>query len=402
MGSKPYIAYLGTAGHIPAPERFDDETLLAALGANAGNLMFQYACPRLIEGQARHIGLANVPYTDRTALQNARALVFPAANHLRLGADWTGLCAYLEAAQLPLVVLGLGAQAGREDMGHMRRALRADPMIGRFAAILRERAIAISFRGIYSASVGHDLGLSGPVLGCPSWLINPDVNLGQSLLQQFKAVLDMPLTIGLAAAAPFEIAGDAKRRAIEQKLIQFLHQSDGLYIQQSGGIAAMRVARDGVDGLPENHRASLGAILWPEGQAALWPLLKRTGYFPVSAPEWITKLRATSLVLGSRLHGVMAALAAGRAAALIAHDSRTAETTATMALPSLEADALLNCATVQEVLRHIQFDADHFDQARHDAARGMVDLLRKAGLHPSAHLLDLADVTSTVRSCQNA
>lgn len=402
MGSKPYIAYLGTAGHIPTPERFDDETLLAALGANAGNLMFQYACPRLIEGAARHIGLANLPYTDPAALQDARALVFPAANHLRLGADWTGLCAYLDAAQLPLVVLGLGAQARRKDMGHMRRALQADLNVGRFAAILRERAVAISFRGDYSASVGQSLGLSGPVLGCPSWLLNPDPNLGQTLMRQFKTLADAPLTMAVAAAAPFEIAADPERRAIDQILVQFLHQTDGLYIQQSGGIAALRAARDGGDLLPDNHRASLSAILWPEGQDALWPLLKRTGYFPLSAPEWITKLSAVSLVLGSRLHGVMAALAAGRPAALIAHDSRTAETTATMALPSLEADALLNCATVQETLEHIQFDPDHFDQARQNAARGMVDLLQQAGLHPSAHLLGLAQMTSAVRGHHHA
>jgi hypothetical protein len=395
MDAKPSIAYLGSAGVITAPARFDDETLLTALGANAGNLMFQYASPLLIDGPARHIGLADIPYGDPHALRGARCLIFPAANHLRLGADWTGLCAFIEAAQLPLVVLGLGAQAGCDNRHEMRQALRADPNLRRFAAVIRERATGLSFRGAYSAEVGADLGLEGAVLGCPSWLINPKPDLGAEIEAALRAIESGP--IGLAAAAPFELSGNDTRLSLERGLITLLAQYGGLYTQQSGGVVALRAARDGAGALPENHRASLEALLWPNHGAALWDLMERSGYFPLSAPDWITRLRSLSLIIGSRLHGVMAGLAAARPAALIAHDSRTEETITTMHLPHIHADRVMAAQNLAGLAADVQFDGTAFDQARQSTAAMMVTLLQNAGLSASAHLCALAQPVDQVR-----
>ncbi|KKM99981.1 hypothetical protein LCGC14_1142440, partial [marine sediment metagenome] len=145
--SSPSFVLLGTRGLVPDPARFDDDTLLGVLGANSGNLMFQYAASRIIDAPITHISPAETPYSDTSALQTARALVFPAANHLRVGADWTGLNNYLDRAGPPLVILGLGAQSPRiGGEAETIAALKADPHVRRMVDILRDKAIFVSVR----------------------------------------------------------------------------------------------------------------------------------------------------------------------------------------------------------------------------------------------------------------
>jgi len=151
--SAPAVVMLGTPGFVRDPARFDDAMLLQVLGENAGNLMFQYAASRIIAAPQTHVGLSETLYTETESLQSARGLVFPAANHLRLGADWTGLNDYLEGAGLPLIILGLGAQAPTGGERATIAALKADPHVRRMVDILRDRAEFVSVRGDFSAQV---------------------------------------------------------------------------------------------------------------------------------------------------------------------------------------------------------------------------------------------------------
>ena len=52
-------------------------------------LMFQAAAARLFDRETVHLTTLAGPEAD-AALDAAEALVFPAANHLRLGTDWSG------------------------------------------------------------------------------------------------------------------------------------------------------------------------------------------------------------------------------------------------------------------------------------------------------------------------
>lgn len=402
----PQFAVLGTSGRVRQPGRFDPEALLSVLGANSGNLMFQYAASRIIDAPQRHIGLSDIPYSDRSALTGAQALIWPAANHLRRGADWSGLNGYLESANLPLVVLGLGAQgvgAETDDPGPTIAAMRADPGVQRMADILRERAVFVSVRGTFSQAVCAGLGLTDVVvLGCPSALLNPNPTLGQSLAAGLATARQMQAPqIAMTAAAPFEIALDTPRRALERRLFGWALRHAGLYVQQSGGPAAMQAAGGQWHRISEADRASIAWVLDPKAAAdratdpaAVWAHLRRHGRFYTAALPWIAAMGSRDLVLGSRAHGTMAALAAGTPGVLISHDSRTSELAQTMHLPRLAAADVLGAQSLRAALAHVRFDGAAFDRWRGSTAATLTAAFDRLGIPVAGPVRALGHLTS--------
>jgi polysaccharide pyruvyl transferase WcaK-like protein len=141
---------------------------------------------------------------------------------------------------------------------------------------------------------------------------------------------------------------------------------------------------------PEAMRM-IATILAPKTDPLdFWALLARGGRFFSSAPDWITAMMGRDLVLGTRLHGTMAALAAGTPAAIITHDSRTSELATTMHLPRLTMPQVMASPTVDAALGQISFDGLAFDQWRRIAAAQMVDACTKIGMPLAAPLKALA------------
>lgn len=388
------FAILGTPGFVREPERFSDEELLQVLGANSGNLMFQYAATNLVDGPTRHISLAEIPYSDSAALSGVEALIFPAANHLRLGADWSGLNSYLEAANKPLVVLGLGAQSPKiGGEGETIAALKADPHIRRMADILAERGAFVSVRGPYSQTVCEELGLTGvEVLGCPSALINPDPELGRKMAATLARLAEgEEATLAVTAAAPFEIREDTPKRELEQKLFAWVVEAGGLYVQQSGGISAMRAADGRWHTLAKGPRLSMSKVMGPQMDPVdLWAYMAGNARFYLSVPEWRDEMAGLDICLGTRLHGNMAAIAGGTPGVIIAHDSRTGELGQTMHLPRLTMEQVMAAGELSELWSQVEFDGPGFDAWRGRTAATLAGAFSRIGIPVSPHVTALA------------
>jgi hypothetical protein len=357
--------------------------------------MFQYAVTRMIDAELTHISPAEAPYSDRSAYSDARALVFPAANHLRPGADWTGLNNYLNAAKIPLVVFGLGAQApDREGEAATIEALKTDTHVRRLVDILREKAVLVTVRGPFSQAVCAELGLPDvDPLGCPSVFLNPDPALGAGLSARFAALKTRTVAprLAITAAAPFEIRDDPAKRELERRMFSWLRNTDGLYVQQSGGVSAMKATDGHWYDLDAETLHAIAGILAPQASALdVWALLARQGRFYTSAPDWISAMSDRELVLGTRLHGTMAALAAGAPAAIITHDSRTSELAATMHLPQVAMQQVMASPTLAAATAHIHFDGAAFDQWRAITAARMVAVCSRIGLPLKAPISALA------------
>lgn len=394
MASASY-SVLGTPGFIRAPERFDDEHILKALGANSGNLMFQYATTQIVDAPLVHMGVSETPYTEIDAVRASRAMIFPAANHLRLGADWTGLNNYLGGLNKDLVILGLGAQS--PSLGGAQEtiaALKADTQVQRFADILRDKAVFVSVRGAYSQTVCHELGLKDVhVLGCPSALINPDPGLGLAMEQRLKLARGggKDPRAAITAAAPFEIHNDPPKRAIEQRLFRWAYDSDGLYVQQSGGSASMQAANGEWYKLDRPARTSLAKIMAPDMDPVdVWAFMAKAGRFYISAQDWRHEMRSMDLSIGTRLHGNMASIAAGTPGVIIAHDSRTGELGQTMHLPRLSMDEAMAATDLRDAIGRIQFDGATFDRWRAATARTLTTAFERLDIPVSAHVRALA------------
>lgn len=387
-----YYAVLGTPGFIRRPDRFGAEALLAALGANSGNLMFQLAVARMIAAPLTFLSASDTPYEAVDKRDGAKALIVPAANHLRCGADWSGLCDYLEGSEVPLIVFGLGAQApGPGGEAETIQALQSDAKIRRLVDVLRDKAALVTVRGPFSQTCCEALGLGGTVLlGCPSAFLNRDPALGQKLEKAIARGLSASPRIAINAAAPFEVSSNPAKREIERLLFRWMQEMKGLYIQQSGGISVMKAALGGWHEVTPQAILSLATILSPDQPLPefLACLAKRDRFY-LSAPEWITALRDQDFVIGTRLHGAMAGLAAGIPGIIITHDSRTSELAETMHLPRLPMADLSGAPSLAQALSRVVFEGSAFDDWRAGAADQLASACARIGLPLCPEILGL-------------
>lgn len=394
---------LGTPGFIRAPERYDDEDTLRALGANSGNLVFQYACTLMVDAPKTHIGMTETPYGDVAAVQATKKMIVPAANHLRADSDWTGLNNFLAGINKPLIVMGLGAQSPKiGGASETLEVLRGNKGVVRMIDILRERAEFVTVRGDYTKTICHEMGLHDVhVLGCPSATINPDPHLGRNMQAKLEAVRDggrdggrdsaTPPRIAVTAAAPFEIREDPPKRDVERQLFKWVSQTDGLYVQQSGGIDAMRATNGRWYEMARGARASITKVMAPDIEPLdAWAYMAKGGRFYISARHWRDEMRDMDLCIGTRLHGNMAAIAAGTPGIIIAHDSRTGELGQTMHLPRLDLADAMAANSVQEALEKVVFDGAAFDAWRRDAAQAYVAAFARMDIPLAPHIQALA------------
>lgn len=389
-----HLAFLGTPGVVAEAGDLSTEALLGRLGANSGNLMFQRAAPRLFAEEARHLTTLSGPAAEET-LAGAKALVLPLANHLRLGTDWTAFANRLERIDCPVIALGLGSQApSTEGEAATIAALKNDASVSRFAAVLAERAIFVSVRGRFSQRVCEALGLTGTEpLGCPSLFLDPRPALGRRVAGRLEAARGKGEAVRfvLAAAAPFEIQADEDKLAVERLLFAGMVRGNGLYVQQSGGVSAAAIATGRLGEVSLAATLSLRRILAPEtGLDDFVAVMRQRGRLFADADRWIEAVKPFDAVIGTRLHGGMAGLAAGLPGVVVTHDARTSELVETMALPTLGLSEVLAAERPEAMLARVRFDADAFDANRRRVAGVLMAAFARLGLGVTGEIEALA------------
>jgi len=266
-----YLAFLGTSGAIENSKTLPIKERMQIAGINTGNLAFQRAAAKIFANDRHFIGRSGVDYNDPSAYRGIDYLVFPAANHLRLNADWTGLTSFLKNSPAPLIILGLGAQAkALEGDEASIDALCKDDNVLRFVEVLQKKAALVTVRGAFTKSVCDAMGLENTLpLGCPSLFLNDDPKMGVRIERQIQSLAndadEAPLKFGLAAAAPNEITEGSPLRPVEQWLFSNLVAGNGLYIQQSGGLAAESYAAGANSELSLQDFLSLKNALYCDG-----------------------------------------------------------------------------------------------------------------------------------------
>ncbi|WP_376094480.1 polysaccharide pyruvyl transferase family protein [Roseomonas sp. CCTCC AB2023176] len=372
--TKP-IAVLGTAGSLPSSFAWTTATAFEATGANTGNLAFQYATFNRVLGEAR----LTVPFAfDPAAVkEHCRLLCIPAANFLYSGFDLGSLADRLEATGLPLLVLGLGAQAFKDVS-----EVKLKPGTERLLHLFRERCTRIMVRGRHTAAVLERSAVHNfEVLGCPSNFINPDPALGESIAARWRA--GPPRRIAFAPTfypfnAPVERAILA---AIGPARLTDLVAQDPL-----GAVALARGEEDGPGGAWLTERAGFLSQMPPTERGMLVRRLR--AWF--SAEAWIEAYRRSDAVIGTRIHGAALGWQAGRGALVVGYDLRTEELAETMGLPFVKASALPDAGALATLSDGVEAMAPAYDARRRDLAARLVALLGEHGVAPGAVLARLA------------
>ena len=294
------------------PEKFE------ATGSNTGNIIFSEALFRCVGGAVR----SDYMFKPKE-LEGRDSIVVTAANWVNPDSEFTALLKHLEATNLPIYTIGLGAQAN-----NTRFVPKLKPDQERLIRLLADRCTTLSVRGAYSAQVMFDLGIKNvEVTGCPSLLLmgrGPKIRASRG-----------PERVTLHGTRHWFDNGLPEQDAIYQKAIannyDLVLQSELAEICVSTGTAEHA----------EHARRAENALrtLYPGRHInEVKEYLRKNAKVFFDLSEWVEYSKTRDLFVGTRIHGTIAALLGGTRAILLTHDARTEELAEALNVPHVPID----------------------------------------------------------------
>ncbi len=320
---KPIV--LGVNTTLPA-QPVTVQRRLERTGQNTGNILFAEAVAGLFEKPiVTDYGLPNPSVVER-----GDCIVIAAANWLNEHADFGRIADKLEATNLPIIALGLGAQSSIE-----KRIPKLKPGTERLVALLAERSPKIAARGAFSCEVLAHYGATNvEATGCPSLLMQG--KQAPAFIDRQAGEALQPHDVALHStrhhfheAPPFYTY--FYRQGIEQGF-DLLLQSELADFYQSLGEEA-----------PEEQQARITPLLaavYQKPATEIDAYLRSHGHVYFELESWLDYCRSKRFFLGTRIHGTIAAVLAGTPAMLVAHDSRTVEMSQAMSIPYITRDQI--------------------------------------------------------------
>jgi len=361
------------------------DTLYNAVGHNNGNLAFVYAIASHITNPVKFFGWST---SAETLQENADIIVLPCANQLGRHTDYGGMAENLEKSGLPIVAIGLGAQADsyEHDVEITEGTLRWVRVIGQARA--SSTGANIYTRGAYTSSQLDKLGITGSLPGgCPSYFTNQEPGLGHKIHKNWIEI-GLPRSISVAAGHQAWM----KTREIEHQLVSLMMDpvAPGQYVVQSMS-EMVKVSRGLFDGIEEHalkgiHNHTVPHYSFEEFKT--WCRNYVRSFYDV--PAWMDSLRRHDLTIGSRYHGVALALQAERMGLTVTIDSRTRELCENTGVPHVSAAELSAPITRFNLKKLIKFDPVVYDRHRSEAAARYLEFLTENKLQPAAFLKRIA------------
>jgi hypothetical protein len=334
--------------------RKDTSTLFDEIGGNTGNLAFRY-------GLASHIEDVVFSHWD-APVDEVRAaadiLLLPLANQLGPHTDLGHLADRIEAFGLPVVGIGLGAQAASAEVD-VALTVGTERWLRTMIAHAPSDSPNIGVRGAYTQAQIARLGLGDKVavIGCPSGFINMSDDLAKRLAQGYAAT---PELVAATAGIPYT----PRLRGLEQSLAQLVTDTGGAYIVQHGK-EMLHLARNEFDQLGAEELELCRDYIRPElDLAGFRTWCRRHAHAFFDAPTWMDFLQRFDFVVGTRFHGAVLALQVGVPAAVVAHDSRTYEMCTTLGVPVRMDGDIDGPLTLERLPELFPFDADAFTEKR--------------------------------------
>lgn len=153
---------------VPVEEALEQDVI----ATNSGNLIFSDATHKILETPRTEV-VSNGIRTDVSAAgrinEEFDAFVIPLANAFRpsFEAQLKRLTRLIEKLRIPVVVVGVGAQAG---LGYNAARLKGiEPAVRAFVSAVLDRSASIGVRGEFTEKYLNDLGFRDvEVIGCPS------------------------------------------------------------------------------------------------------------------------------------------------------------------------------------------------------------------------------------------
>lgn len=366
------VGMIGRGGGRIAPAALSDvEALMRVSGGNLGNFAFWVGARSILGAEARNLA-PRLPLPP-----DLGALVIPAANWLNPVSDFGWLADVVEAADVPTLLLGLGAQS---DSDAHYPSIPEGTL--RLLDAVARRSPFLGVRGEYTARLCRHLGFPAVrVLGCPSLFLNPNPRMGEAIERRWHEPCSR------IAAHSFSVR--ARAQTAERFLFRLVRGSPAATFVPQAPREILALCIDPKAPLSAEARQLAERIAPDLDAQSFADIVRRHAFVPESVEHWLGHLRSCTHTLNTRIHGSLMSLAAERPAVCFSHDTRTEELAATLRVPALDA-AAVEGTSAEAVLRSIGFDGAAFDANRARLAREYLELFRQTGVPAADRLNALA------------
>ena len=318
--TKKRILFWGAPICVPNGENYLDEYHHS--GNNFGNILIGHGVASVLS-DCEYVFRSQLRSPDE-ADERCDHIVIPAANFLWKGFDFGYMADFIEATNLPVTIIGLGAQT------HDRtRISEAHPNTLRLVKIIADRSPSLGVRGYYTAEVlaAHGI-LNVEVLGCPSLYtyLSPPEKIDPPTQDDLAGMV-----VNFSRRVSGHAFSQTALRAVENVLLKTALRLDLPFVAQDE-LDELELAF-GKDG----ERSSKPVAAYFSGTKAdvvIDYFRRQTRYF-CKVGDWSAFVQLHTGTIGSRLHGNIISLINGKPGFVIAHDSRTLEVCALTGMPYL-------------------------------------------------------------------
>ncbi len=345
--------------------------LLHRVGLNTGNIFFTRALYRSVSHNELKCGYS----FDPAAVEEFHdGIIIPAANWLSPRTDFSDLADLIEKTNLPCVIVGIGAQS---DKPQTIPKIKEGTL--RLVRIASERSSYISTRGYYTCEVLEKYGIKNSIAtGCPSFLYN--VTKPCHVYRNDNRTLKR-IAVNTSRGLPNEKIFNSNRETDKLSLLfsrlAFQQQLDIILQAEIPDICYAMGRDDEVAHfkVPKEYlRLVYGLEAGSEKKLVLYLRQKGHAFFDIE--QWLKFLEEIDFVIGTRLHGIIAMLLAGKPAVLVTHDTRTAEVAKLMSIPSISgSDFDGSIDQIQTIFQEIDLSA--FNKTAIQIYYGFIDFFEK-------------------------
>ncbi len=360
----------GMSSYIPDAPFLNADELSQQTGENTGNQLFCHAISRMLNASPTSIPWGG----DLTKLlTDQNRLVVPLANFLGKHIDLGDLAVTFKKINIPLVGVGLGIQG--EISGVEIDSIPQGSWD--WLAVLAGKSATdhpnISLRGqvTYDAIAAKGLAEKCVITGCPSNFINPSANLGRDI---FRRHTNDFRRVAVIAGNPY--LPDFIR--LEQSLVKVVENTEGMYVCQHPRVMLKLFKQEYTNITKRDFVLSKEYIHPNLSDAEFKQWFRRWSHAFTSVPEWLSIMNGFDLVVGTRIHGVMAGIQAGVPSVCLCIDSRTLELCQTMMVPHVKASDYLDGISLEQIEAVLQqWDGRAYDDNRYMLAERFVDFFRE-------------------------
>jgi hypothetical protein len=254
-------------------------------------------------------------------------VVLRASNYIHEGMEWGHFAAWLEALDLPVLCLGVGAQASEK-----RRIVL--PESGRRVwSIISDRVSSIGVRGAFTAGVLEENGIkNSEIVGCPSIFRNrsPDIKLRHKPVQD---ILRVAFSLRRETGDNYTRDSD-EFLSLQRKWIFRLNKHFSLSVTAHGEVEEKAYYYNAFE-RKLVARDELRRTGWFDAKSGgeMETIYESQLFFTPVVSHYDEFVRSVDATIGYRVHGVLPALAAGTPSVLLRYDARSAELAETLSVP---------------------------------------------------------------------